>query len=207
MLATDPLLSRLTPAAIREMANDYEVGFTPEERAWSLRAAEGIVRVGEWLREVEGWGIAWGRGKGGVGYLPPEPGKRRKRRLTAKEDGMKTIEEEVKTLEEPTTNNRAGRPMTPMQLRMQRKAAAENDPSTPVRTKTLSHPNDTESEEDYEDIDESEEYLGSLPKSTVLRYEARIEDITDQVEELDVEGLKGKVLCKLFSPPCPGFQG
>ena len=40
-----------------------------------------------------------------------------------------------------------------------------------------------------------EEYYGSLTKETVLRYETRIEEITDQVEELDVEGLKGKVLC------------
>ena len=118
LLATDPLLSRLTPAAIREMANDYSLGFTPEERAWSLRAAEGIVKVGEWLREVEGWGIAWGRGKSGEGYLPPEPEMRtkkirKKRPITPSQEGPHEV-----------LTNRAGKPMTPMQLKLARRAAA-----------------------------------------------------------------------------------
>lgn len=47
---------------------------------------------------------------------------------------------------------------------------------------------------------EEEEYWGSLPKSTVEKYEARIAFIKSEIEELDIETLKSKVLCT-SSPP------
>jgi len=244
---------------IREMANDSEMGFTTEERAWSLRAAEGIVKVGEWLREVEGWTLAWGRGKG-EGYLPPEPGKKKKKERQKSILRMDDITEEDEDSplrrgqppspspaggspagvilggETPRTN-RAGKPLTPMQLKMQRKAVAAMmedggqpvatpprqetsrsipveplsiktngsfTPSTPVHRHKQIHKEEPEDDEDeYEDVDDNEEYFGSLPKSTIEKYEVRIEQITDEVEELDVEGLKGKVLCMNPGPP-PG---
>jgi len=270
LLATDPLLSRLTPTALREMANDPELGFTAEERAWSMRAAEGITRVGEWLREVEGWNIAWGRGsKNGDGYLPPEPGARRKRRkMSLRKDSV----EEMRTISEEQSENpvgkfgsypsgndpdsptpggsssdlppvdrmlgelrasRGGKPLTPMQLKLQKRAAAaiaedsgspplpstppkpaaaryiqeplaartngSRAPSAPVHSQRLGVRE--ASDEDEEDKTDPDDYYGSLTKMTVGDYEQRIDAITEGVEELDVEGLKGKVLCT--QPPIP----
>lgn len=219
-----------------------------------MRAAEGISRVGEWLREVEGWNIAWGRGsKNGDGYLPPEPGTRRKRRKmslrTESVEEMRAIaEEEGENLgshlntnepDNPTPGSsggpdklgdlrasRGGKPLTPMQIKMQKRAAvemAENEgspprPSTPPKQtapRSIPEPlaagaNDSRAlstpvhgyhrgvKEDLEDEDDEinpYDYYGSLPKITVAHYEQRIEAITEGVEELDVEGLKGKVLC------------
>jgi hypothetical protein len=206
LLATDPLLSRLTPGALREMANDPELGFSAEERAWSMRAAEGITKVGEWLKEVEGWNIAWGRGsKNGDGYLPPEPRrKRRKSALAPPAEEIWTVAElddentsPLKAKEQPESSRRA-KPLTPVQLKLQRREAEKQEllktPVAPVRRLSLAE----DSEDEYEEVFDSEEYLGSLPRGTVEKYEARIEAITEGVEELDVEGLKGKVLC-MFS--------
>jgi hypothetical protein len=187
------------------MANDPELGFSAEERAWSMRAAEGITKVGEWLKEVEGWNIAWGRGsKNGDGYLPPEPRrKRRKSALAPPAEEIWTVAElddentsPLKAKEQP--ESRRAKPLTPLQLKLQRREAEKQEllktPVAPVRRLSLAE----DSEDEYEEVFDSEEYLGSLPRGTVEKYEARIEAITEGVEELDVEGLKGKVLC-MFS--------
>lgn len=52
--------------------------------------------------------------------------------------------------------------------------------------------------------EDGEEYWGSLKRSTVEGYEARIEAIKAEIEELDVDGLKGKVLCTIS--PTPAFD-
>lgn len=246
LVATDPLLSRLTPQAIVEMANDAELGFSPEDRAWSLRAAEGIVLVAAWLREVEGWTLSWGRGRAGEGFLPPEPGQRHRRRKVKRTKGKKAevgqdalpSRRGAAVLGTPDTpgpppprTGRAGKPLTPMQLKMQNRAAAamaetaDSDQPQLLAAKSNGHPippqpqprvdgkadngsddgdndgDDDEHESEYEEVDDDEEYYGSLPRPTVEQYETRIEDITEQVEDLDVEGLKGKVLCASPSPP------
>lgn len=62
------------------------------------------------------------------------------------------------------------------------------------------------SEEEGSDDDgkeEGEEYWGSLRKSTVEKYEARIAFIKSEIEELEVEALKSKVLCTPAPPPHP----
>jgi hypothetical protein len=66
--------------------------------------------------------------------------------------------------------------------------------STPVHGQHRGLKDDLEDEGD--EIDPYD-YYGSLTKITVAHYEQRIEAITEGVEELDVEGLKGKVLCTL----------
>ncbi|PUU72941.1 hypothetical protein B9Z19DRAFT_1096254, partial [Tuber borchii] len=85
LLATDPLLCHLTPATIIRLSTSGDFDFEPGEKEWSLRAAEGTVKVNEWLREVEGWNREWRRAyreskDTGDGYLPPadRPEKRRK---------------------------------------------------------------------------------------------------------------------------------
>ncbi|KAI5803040.1 hypothetical protein EDC01DRAFT_491514 [Geopyxis carbonaria] len=244
LLASDPLLSLLTPATIRQLSNDSQYGFTPGERDWSLRAAEGIVKVGKWLREIEQWNIRWGRGRDGAGYLPPEPGQIKRRKVGGQEDrGMITINEEEENgvlngpirrklfangeapipetppHQSPLNGGRtplsrpSGKPMTPYQMKMLRKSASEitepPTPSTPGRTpratggwtpisleaKYEDTDEEEEQEEEEEDDDEGEiEYYGSLKRSTVENYERRIESIKTEIEELDVDGLKDKVL-------------
>lgn len=188
LLASDPLLSRLTPATIYHFAHDPELGFTAAEKEWSVRAADGIVRVGEWLREVEGWNLGWRaggrRGSNGrdmaVGYLPPldRPKKRRK----VEDGGMGCIKE---------VDEEAGdalvvvvyAPETP-----KKKVRRGSDGETTPTQKSVAR---CEEESDGEE----EEYWGSLPKSTVEKYEARIAFIKSEIEELDIETLKSKVLC------------
>lgn len=114
---------------------------------------------------------------------------------------------------------RSRKPLTPYQLKMQRqKAAAEGEATltqkqqqtplptpqqTPVTAKRIvetaknGHFDEETSEEEEE---EEEEYWGSLKKSTVEMYEARIAFIKSEIEELDVEALKSKVLCTLIPP-------
>lgn len=260
MLATDPLLATLTPETIRELSNDIELGFTAGDREWSIRAAEGIVKVKEWLQEVDSWNKGWDR-RPGAGFLPPEPGMRKRRGKDRVDDdrvGMKTIEEEDEDdqlirrrlfkgpggsdVVSACSNLRrgfgdgwtsgpieipqvTGKPLTPMQLKMQRKAsgtlqedfmaspirqitstaespsAFENAPRTSTsRISAFGHRNHAYDESDEEDVgtddvyEDGQEYCGTLPKYTVEKYEARIEQIKDEIEELDVEGLKGKVL-------------
>ena len=47
---------------------------------------------------------------------------------------------------------------------------------------------------------EEEEYIGSLPAEEVARYENRIDDIHEDMEDLDVEEIKSTVLNSHFSP-------
>ncbi|TGZ80991.1 hypothetical protein EX30DRAFT_395829, partial [Ascodesmis nigricans] len=241
LLATDPLLARLTPVTIRQLSDDQSLGFTQSEREWSLRAADGITKVGEWLREVEGWNAAWGRGKDGEGYLPPEPGVKKKRRRLSR-SGMRPIKEEaednpkepmrrklfedVDSLAPPKAESgddkdddeaskpkevvvkSYGKPIAPYQLKLMRKSSHE-----PIRETTEDHvavvkrkpsrseepvqpsPEEfSEEEEEEEDYSEDEEYYGSLPLSTIEKYETRIQEIRAGIDALDVEGLKGTVL-------------
>ena len=53
-----------------------------------------------------------------------------------------------------------------------------------------------EGEEGDDELEEGVEYWGSLKRSIVEGYEARIEVIKSEIEELDVDGLKYRVLCK-----------
>jgi hypothetical protein len=50
--------------------------------------------------------------------------------------------------------------------------------------------------------DEDEVYWGCLTESTVHHYENRIVEIKTGIGELDVDGLKGKVLCMRSATPC-----
>lgn len=292
LLASDPLLSRLTPITIVRFANDAEFGFTTAEKEWSIRAADGIVKVGEWLREVEGWNLNWRRASGqrgsrnvtgrdmAAGYLPPSPDRPKKRRKLAagealvegENGGMKSIrevneeaEDEEEDLEgsvrvakkktrrrlfvqrngetsdkeedlpevllpPPQTvdgsNARHPRkPLTPYQLKLQRqKAAEEVGESTPTKQTSFPTPQQTpvtakkvvelprrenyhqeeeeeeEEEGSEEEGEEGEEYWGSLRKSTAEKYETRIAFIKSEIEELEVEALKSKVLCTSATP-------
>lgn len=274
LLATDPLLSRLTPLTISRLSNDPDFAFSTAEKEWSLRAAEGIIKVGEWLREVEGWNLNWrkaGGGKGkenGVGYLPPSQDRPKKRRKISG-DGkgeMRSIKEEAEEEEEEEGESelRGGKkrsvrrklfvdrstdtsdseekparekvngalktsevdlkpppaeeqnvrqprkPLTPYQLRLQRQRAEasvedtsvkEAPISTPVLAKRLVEPpskKEEEAESSEEEDDDDAEYWGSLKKETIVHYLERIEQIRSEVEELDVEALKSKVLCMLI---------
>ena len=76
LLATDPLLCHLTPGTITRLSTSGDFDFEPGEKEWSLRAAEGTVKVNEWLRGVESWNREWQRAyresrNAGKGYLPP----------------------------------------------------------------------------------------------------------------------------------------
>ncbi|RPB16184.1 hypothetical protein P167DRAFT_542440 [Morchella conica CCBAS932] len=205
LLANDPLLSRLTPATIARLSNDPEFGFTPAEKEWSIRAAEGIVRVGEWLREVEGWNVQWRRSKGrdaGDGYLPPRPKKRRKVSIISVGTEMGSIaeeDEEGENSEEEEARNllikkRNSKPPTPYQLNLQKqRAGTAVTPSKGNRPLYDEYDGESTDEEDEEEIDESE-YCGSLKKTTIEQYLERIEQIKSEIEELDVEALKSKVL-------------
>lgn len=273
-------------------ANDDDLGFTIAEKKWSIRAADGIVKVGEWLREVEGWNLNWRRagshhgGSGNVtgrdmtaGYLPPSPDRPKKRRklvaietpVEGENSGMKSIKEvdedeealeigsvrvakkntrrrlfvqwnadtsdneeelpEVVLLPPSQTSDASNgrhprKPLTPYQLKLQRQKAADGaDETTPTQlTKQTPFPTlqqtpitakkvveasqkdnhcDEEEEEGSEEDDdgeEGEEYWGSLRKSTVEKYEARISFIKSEIEEFEIEALKSKVLCT--STPC-----
>ncbi|RPB00192.1 hypothetical protein L873DRAFT_836320 [Choiromyces venosus 120613-1] len=253
LLATDPLLSRLTPVTITRLSASGDFEFQPGEKEWSLRAVEGTVKVNEWLREVEGWNREWRRSyreskDTGDGYLPPtdRPKKRRKtgmgsireeeeddgsksvrRRLFSEDKGAGRSEDvvvkndtpkvEVPKVEAVETSKlqtdspslgRGGKPLTPYQLKMQRQRAAKAEKNlmpdngtpepdqTPVKHVEKIDIKEEEEEEEEEDEEEEEgvEYWGSLKRSVVECYEARIEDIKSEIEELDVEGLKGKVL-------------
>lgn len=252
LLANDPLLSRLTPLTISRLSNDPDLAFTPAEKEWSHRAAEGIVKVGEWLREVEGWNLEWRRAggakgkEGGVGYLPPSqdrPKKRRKVSIGTREMG--SIKEEVETESEDegvtkrllrrslidrsmdTSDNEGERngarrgsvqskasveslngrqprkPLTPYQLKLQKQKAGANEESTAAKVAPISTPSkktDRPIHEEYDgestdDDDEGVEYWGSLKRTTIEHYLARVEFIKSEIEELDVEALKSKVLC------------
>ena len=53
----------------------------------------------------------------------------------------------------------------------------------------------------YDDAgSEEEEYIGSLPAEDVARYENRVDDIHEDMEDLDVEEIKSTVLNTHFSP-------
>lgn len=274
-------------------ANDAEFGFTTAEKEWSIRAADGIVKVGEWLREVEGWNLNWRRASGqrgsrnvtgrdmAAGYLPPSPDRPKKRRKLAageasvegENSGMKSIREvneeeedeedleglvrvakkktrrrlfvqrngetsdkeedlpEVVLLPPPQTADGSNarhprKPLTPYQLKLQRqKAAEEVGESTPTKQISFPTPQQTpvtakkvveaprresyhqeeeevsEEEGSEEEGEEGEEYWGSLRKSTAEKYEKRIAFIKSEIEELEVEALKSKVLCTSAPPP------
>ncbi|PUU77089.1 hypothetical protein B9Z19DRAFT_198137 [Tuber borchii] len=100
---------------------------------------------------------------------------------------------------------RGGKPLTPYQLKMQRQRAAEvvnggrSEPDqifNPVEK--IGAKEEREEEEEVEDEDdelyEGVEYWGSLKRSTIEGYEARIEVIRSEIEELDVDDLKYRVL-------------
>jgi len=264
LLATDPLLSHLTPVTIIRLSTSGDFDFEPGEKEWSLRAAEGIVKVNEWLHEVEGWNREWRRSyreskDAGDGYLPPvdRPKKRRKtgmgsireeeedamldgsksvrRRLFSEDNGTGKSEGiivkdgtlRVGVVESPGPQadspslKRSGKPLTPYQLKMQRQRAAEmgNDSTlidgTSELGQTLAKPVEKigakgvgEEEEDQDDeLEEGVEYWGSLKRSVVEGYEARIEVIKSEIEELDVDGLKDRVLCENGSSLPPSLTG
>jgi len=260
-LATDPLLCHLTPVTINRLSTSGDFDFEPGEKEWSLRAAEGTIKVNEWLREVEGWNREWRRTyreskDAGDGYLPPadRPEKRRKigmgsireeeegamldgskpvrRRLFSEDNGtggsggviVKDDTPEVGAVESPKPQTdspslrRGGKPLTPYQLKMQRQRAAEveNGPTPvdgrlepdqilvkPVEKIGAKEGREEEEEEEEEEEDDQDdeleegvEYWGSLKRSVVEGYEARIEVIKSEIEELDVDGLKDRVLCE-----------
>ncbi|PUU76220.1 hypothetical protein B9Z19DRAFT_1066806 [Tuber borchii] len=94
LLPTDPLLCNLTPGTIIRLSTSGDVDFEPGEKEGSLRAAEGIVKVNEWLGEVEGWNREWRRTyreskDTGDGYLPPAERPEKRRKI-----GMDSIREE-----------------------------------------------------------------------------------------------------------------
>ena len=253
LLATDPLLCHLTPASIIRLSTSGDFDFEPGEKEWSLRAAEGTVKVNEWLREVEGWNREWRRAyreskDTGDGYLPPtdRPEKRRKtgmgsireeeegamldgstpvrRRLFSEDNGtagsggviVKDDTPEVGAVEAPKPQTdspglrRSGKPLTPYQLKMQRQRAAEAEnggrlepdqilvkPVGKIGVKEEREEEEEEEEEEDDELEEGVEYWGSLKRSIVEGYEARIEVIKSEIEELDVDGLKDRVLCEI----------
>ena len=76
VLDTDPLLCDLTPVKIIRLSTSENFDFEPGEKEWSLRAAEGTVKVNDWLGEVEGWNGEWrptyrGSKDARDGCLPP----------------------------------------------------------------------------------------------------------------------------------------
>ncbi|PUU81064.1 hypothetical protein B9Z19DRAFT_1077941 [Tuber borchii] len=94
LLDTDSLLCHPTPVTMVRLSTSGDFDFEPGKKEWSLRVAEGTVKINEWLREVEGWNREWRRTYReskdvGDGYLPPadRAGKRRK-------TGMGSIREE-----------------------------------------------------------------------------------------------------------------
>ncbi|PUU77084.1 hypothetical protein B9Z19DRAFT_1128774 [Tuber borchii] len=103
---------------------------------------------------------------------------------------------------------RGGKPLAPYQLKMQRQRAAEvGNGGRSVPDQILVNPvekigakEEREEEEEVEDEDEDDElyegveYWGSLKRSTIEGYEARIEVIKSEIEELDVDGLKYRFL-------------
>jgi len=246
LLATDPLLCHLTPVKIIGLSTSGDFDFEPGEKEWSLRAAEGTVKVNEWLGEVEGWNREWRRTypeskDAGDGYIPPanRPEKRRKIGMGsireeeegAMLDGSKPVEgrpfskdngtggsgevivkddrPEVLAVEpwKPQTDSpglrEGGKPLTPYQLKMQQQRAVE------VRNSGSSEPDqilvnpvekigakEGREEEEDDKLEEGVEYWGSLKRSIVEGYEARIEVIKSEIEELDVDRLKDKVLCE-----------
>ncbi|CUS08746.1 unnamed protein product [Tuber aestivum] len=248
LLATDPLLSHLTPVTIARLSTSGDFDFKPGEKEWSLRAVEGTVKVNEWLREVEGWNREWRRSyrenkDAGDGYLPPtdRPKKRRKtdmgsireeeedtmldgskpvrRRLFSENNGAGRNEhviakddtglETAETLKPQTDSpslGRGGKPLTPYQLKIQRQRAAEarkdlvpvdgaSEPDqAPVEPVEKIDVREGEEEDQDDELEEGVEYWGSLRRSVVEGYEARIEAIKSEIEELDVDGLKDRVL-------------
>ena len=94
LLAIDPLLCHLTPGTIIHPSTSEVCDFEPREKEWFLRAAEGTVKVNEWLGEVEGRNREWRRTyreskDTGDGYLPPAD-----RLEKGRETGMGSIGEE-----------------------------------------------------------------------------------------------------------------
>ena len=93
-MATDPLLSHLTPVTISGPSTSEVFDFKPRKKEWSLRAAEGTVKINEWLGEVEGWNREWRRTyreskHSGDGYLRPAD-----RLKKGRKTGMGSIGEE-----------------------------------------------------------------------------------------------------------------
>lgn len=77
-------------------------------------------------------------------------------------------------------------------------SVGDNDAPKPTQER-----DEEEEESEEEEEEEEEEYYGSLPASLVTHYERRIAEIQHGIDALDIEGLKGKVLCKppsLFAP-------
>ena len=74
-MPTDPLLYHRTPGIIIRLSTSGNFDFELGEKEWSLSAAEGTVKVNEWLGEVEGlnrerrWTYR-GSKDAGDGYLP-----------------------------------------------------------------------------------------------------------------------------------------
>jgi len=102
---------------------------------------------------------------------------------------------------------RGGKSLTPYQLKMQRERAAEvanSGRSAPAQI--LVNPlekigaseqrDEQEKKEENDELEEGVEYWGSLKRSILEGYEARIEVIKSEIEELDVDGLKDRVLCE-----------
>ena len=76
LFVIDPLLCDLTHVTIIRPSASEVLDFEPREKEWSLRAAEGTVKVNEWLGEVEGWDREWRQTyreskDAGDGHLPP----------------------------------------------------------------------------------------------------------------------------------------
>ena len=250
LLSPDPLLSHLTPESIIRLSTSGNFDFEQGEKEWSLRAAEGTVKVNEWLGEVEGWNREWRRAyrkrkDAGDGYLPPanslERGRKRgsigeeeegtmvdyskpvRRRLFSEDNGtggngdviVRDDRPEVGAVEatKPQTDSpglrKGGKPLTPSPLKMQRQGAAEvgnGGRSEPDRIQVNPVENiganegreegEEEGREENVELEEGVEYWGSLKRSIVERYEARIKVIKLGIEELDVDGLKDRVLCE-----------
>ncbi|PUU76217.1 hypothetical protein B9Z19DRAFT_1066803 [Tuber borchii] len=99
---------------------------------------------------------------------------------------------------------RDGKPLTPYQLRMQRQRAAEVGNSgrseldqilvKPVEKIGVTEGSEEENEDEDDELEEGVEYWGSLKRSKVEGFKARIEVIKSEIGELDVDGLKHRVL-------------
>lgn len=110
------------------------------------------------------------------------------------EEGEDSDEEEARNL---LIKKRNSKPPTPYQLNLQKqRAGTAVTPSKGNRPLYDEYDGESTDEEDEEEIDESE-YCGSLKKTTIEQYLERIEQIKSEIEELDVEALKSKVLGKL----------
>ena len=195
-MATDPLLCHLSPGTIVRLSTSGDFNFEQGEKEWSLRAAEGNVKVNEWLGEVEGWNREWRRTYReskdvGDGYLPPAD-----RFGKGRETGMGRIGDED---EGPILDG-----SKPVRRRLFSEdngtggsgAVIVKDDTPGVEKIGAKQEREEKKGEEDTELEEVVEYWGSLKRSIVERYEARIKVIKSEIEKLDVDGFKDRVLCE-----------